>query len=176
MHLAACWDLFVDFAIRALCVLMPWRHRVVPAAEDPSRPLLRQFALLRASRWGALYLQHFVTPEAHDFAHIHRWMRMRSWVLSGFFIEERPIDFVRHIAHFRFTSYTMDRSVIHRVAEWSPRCWTLFWMSPETTDAWGWFPIVNRAATKRHHILGSFRPWREHIVKRVASLDTGRID
>lgn len=172
------WDLSVDLLCRALCSLFSSRHRTVPAAEDPSRPLLRQFAIVRATSWigrryGALYLQHFITPESLDWAHRHRWAHMRSWVLSGYFIEER-LPHVELIAHVAPSSYDMRATVIHRVSAWSEKCWTLFHMSPEVSDNWGYYRIVDRKAAT-HRVLGPFIHWRAHIVKRVPSLDTGKV-
>lgn len=170
-------DLIVDWTIRALCVLLPWRHRIVPDALT-AEPMLRQFALIRGGsfigrRFGALYFQHFLQPEPMTYMHRHRWARMRSWVLSGLFVESRPggeITSADYAVHARGESYEMDRTTIHRVAYWSRRCWTLFWMSPDVSDDWGWYEWD--ATTGR---LGAFRPWRTHIAKRVPSLDTGEI-
>lgn len=171
----AAWDIAIDALCRLLCILFPWRSRIVPAAEDPERPLLKQFAILRAGRFGALYLQHFVTPEPREFVHCHRWHSMRSWVLSGLFIEERPLDpNQRYHIHERFGSYSMSHTVIHRVEFWSRRCWTLFWMSPELSDAWGWWHVADRNAPQPWKILGNFIPWRDHIQKRIESLDSGK--
>ena len=172
------WDWFVDSTIRMLCLALPGRFRIVPEAST-GEPMLRQLAIIRGGSWigkrvGALYLQHFDAPEPRGYAHIHRWRRMRSLVLSGSFIEERPID-VEYIAHMRGDRYEMDRKVIHRVEWWSPRCWTLFHMSVEQSDAWGWFEIANRDSSTRQRVLGCFIPWRKHIAKRVPSLDTREI-
>jgi hypothetical protein len=46
-------------------------------------------------------------------------------------------------------------------------------MSAEQSDEWGYYPIVGPAAARR--LEGSLIPWRKHIVRRVVSLDTGKI-
>jgi hypothetical protein len=168
----------VDAAVRALCAAMPQRHRVIPTSTDPSRPLLEQFAVMRQCRFGALYLQRFVNPELPRFFHRHQWHRMRSFVLSGEFVEERaplaydeaaskltqvwPPHAIVHVTHKRLSTYTMDRSVIHRTDSWGKRCWTLFWMSSPKLEDWGYY---DREAAWR------FIPWREQIAKQIPSLD-----
>jgi hypothetical protein len=183
MKLAELWDHLVDAMIRALITVVPSRYRVVPRAEAPETPLLEQFALIRGASWigrrfGALYFQHFCNPEPSGFAHRHRWARMRSLVLSGGFVEERfaiGVDGVRRAElwpHWRGSSYSMGASDIHRVAWWGPRCWTLFHMSVTQTDSWGWYAIEPASFASTRRQLGAFTPWREHIVRRIESLDT----
>jgi hypothetical protein len=181
---AAAWDWLVDSLVRLLCALLPSRHRIIPTATDPSRPLLEQLAVLHMGRFGAIYLQRFVNPELPRFFHRHQWHRMRSVVLSGEFVEERaPLVFVgdvlpqlpdhytpiipayhipRYITHRRLSTYTMDRTVIHRTHSWSTRCWTLFWMSSPKLEDWGYYDRENGWA---------YTPWREQIAKQIPSLD-----
>lgn len=176
--LAAAWDWMIDAAVRALCAALPGRHRVIPTATDPSRPLLEQFAVMRQCRFGALYLQRFVNPELPRYFHRHQWRSMRSVVLSGTFTEERaPLIYIGDWSnsqlalqshsttmhtHRRLSTYAMDRSVIHRTHSWSSRCWTLFWMSSPKLEDWGYY---DRDAAWR------WIPWREQIAKQIPSLD-----
>lgn len=187
--IAAAWDWAVSAAIRALIACFPSRHRVIPRSDAPEIPLLEQFAVLRQTRkLGALYLQRFVSPEAPGVFHRHQWRRMRSFVLSGEFTEERaPIAYVGYnttgigvggdalwrpyhygarsggyITHRRFQTYTMDRSVVHRTHAWGPRCWTLFWMSSPKLEDWGYYDADRGFA---------FTHWRDRIKKQIPSLD-----
>jgi hypothetical protein len=188
--LARAWDWLIDTLCRALCAWFPSRARLIPTSTDPSRPLLLQFAVMRMCRFGALYLQHFANPELPRFFHRHQWHRMRSFVLSGEFTEERaPFGYLddqrgrqwctgscicrqtayagpQYIAHKRLSTYTMGREVIHRTHAWGPRCWTLFWMSSPKLEDWGYYDREREWA---------FTHWREQIQKRVASLDTGAL-
>lgn len=165
------WDRAVDSACRALVAAFPNRARVVPKADDPSTPLLIQFMI-----WpGRLYLQHFVNPESPLVYHVHRWHFMRSIVLSGHFLERRltilPDSSTRgeSIHHEAITSYTMDRNVVHHVTYWSSQCWTLFYMSKERDDAWGYYELGPRGK------ISELIPWRTYIQQRVPSLETGEV-
>lgn len=176
--LADAWDAAVNAACRWACRRWPSRCRTVPHSTDGTTPLLTQFMV-----WpGRCYLQHFETPEIEGRYHNHRWRRMRSFVLSGAFVEERPArDHTgngcrpacsKWITHRRFTTYAMDRSVIHRTAWWSPHCWTLFVMSTEQAEgarAWGYYE------RRADGTLGPFIPWREGIARIVPSLETGKV-
>lgn len=167
--IGAMWDRAVDAACRGLCALIPSRHRIVPGHKDPSVPLLRQFAIIRMGRFGALYLQHFCNPEPAHY-HRHKWDRMRSFVLSGMFVEERPSIGMHMIGHSRLTSYAMDRDTLHRVVLWGPRCWSLFWMSPQYDNDRFTFYERNPDGT-----AGKATHWRDYLAARVPSLDTGEI-
>lgn len=187
--IVAAWDWFIDSAIRALCALWCWgerlrgvpahasRHRVIPRSDAPEIPLLEQFAVMRMGRWGALYFQRFINPEQAGVFHRHQWRRMRSFVLSGEFTEERPVwDYSeacecimpdlwrmpRMVTHRRFSTYVMDRSVIHRTHAWGNRCWTLFWMSSPKLEDWGYYEAENGFR---------FIHWRARIRKQIPSLD-----
>lgn len=141
--------------VPALGRAFPARWRVIPRKED-GVPLLRQFKLTRRA-----YLQSFVSPEAPDSFHVHRWPRMVSLVLSGELEEERYPGglFLRHAGP---SLYTMDRTSIHRVNAVKPRTWTLFLMLGPTRP-WGYY---QRPASKE------FTPWDEAIPggRRVKSL------
>ena len=175
------WDRAVNAAARALIAgPLKARSRVIPHAEAPDEPLLTQALVLH---WGALsiYLQHFETPEAWEYFHRHRWAWMRSIVLSGYYVEERPgaapesaefgymqssswagaSDF---LAHKRGDTFALQPSTIHRVSVWSPECWTLF-LTWRPSDDWGYYARAD----------GEFIPWREFVQRRVASLETGLV-
>lgn len=164
------WDQIVDSACRWLCVVIPARARIVPRSDAPEIPLIIQFKIWGNDRGSSLFLQHFVNPENPDYFHVHRWEQMKSLVLSDSFTEERPVvEGLRAIRHKRFERYEMDRSVIHHVAYWGPRCWTLFWMSAEKTDDWGFFKRLETGE------LSALIPWREFVVQRIPNLETGEI-
>lgn len=150
-----------------LCRTFPSRSRVVPKADEPSVDLLLQFMI-----WpGRLYLQHFIHPETGGYFHRHRWSFMRSLVLSGYFIEQRPIGrcSVRWVEHVSPSIYSMDHNTIHRVAFWSEDCWTLFYMSKERTDLWGYYKRLPNGC------LSTMIPWRAAVMCRVPSLETKEI-
>jgi hypothetical protein len=146
---------------RWLCRTFPTRSRIVPRADDGATPLLTQFMVLP----NIVYLQHFEGPESVDFFHRHRWAYMRSLVLSGYYVEERPNEglIVRGAGH----SHKMDHSTIHRVDFWSHDCWTLFFMW-KPSDDWGYYP--RNAITD-----AGFIPWRNFVKRRVPALETGKI-
>lgn len=183
MRLREAWDRAVNWAARALIAVFPSRARVIPHAEDPARALLTQFLVLH---WGrlSLYLQHFESPESHEYFHRHRWGYMRSFVLSGYYVEERPAQWEpgiaqdmlqvsqgrtwrgasNFIARARGDTFTMSPEVIHRVSLWSPLCWTLF-LTWAPQDDWGYYARET----------GAFTPWRDFVVQRVPSLETGEV-
>ncbi len=141
-------------------------------ANHPERPMIIQFKIWGGRKGSSLFLQHFIQPEDPDYFHIHRWEKMRSLVLSDRFVEERPVagyggrNVYRAITHRRFQVYSMDRSVKHHVAYWGRACWTLFWMSAEKSDDWGWF---------HRNDLETMIYWRHFVEQRVPSLETGEI-
>lgn len=163
--LLAAGDFWIPWLCNELCGLFPSRSRVVPKADDPSTPLLLQFMI-----WpGRLYLQHFLHPETAGLFHRHRWEKMRSIVLSGGFVEERP-ESHDWISHHSLSTYSMTHEVIHRVAFWSQDCWTLFYMSKERSDDWGYFRRLPDGT------LSPMISWREAIKCRVPSLEKGVIE
>jgi hypothetical protein len=114
---------------RILAPVFPERYRVIPRKED-GVPMLRQFLVWGSPSAGSgAYLQSFVAPEqAHDF-HSHRWPYMRSFVLSGMFVEERYPGIYSGgaaLVHEAPSTYMMDSGVIHRLHHADPRTWTLF--------------------------------------------------
>jgi len=122
--------------------------------------MLTQFKLVPK----ILYLQHFEEPESKDYFHRHRWHYMRSWVLSGHYVEERPGMLITRRAG---TTYSMNHQTVHRVDSWSKDCWTLFLML-KPDDDWGYY---ERSGTR----LGKFTHWRQFLKARVPSLETGKI-
>lgn len=172
------WDLLVNAVCRLLCLCLPWRARVVPRADDPSKPLLTQFLLYKAEGV-SIYLQHFEAPEAYEYFHRHRWSYMRSLILSGMYLEERPwtsFDGItpkamyneqRLYMRLRFRSHTMDHDTIHRVDYWAPLCWTLFYTRDPSND-WGYYP-------RGDYSDSAFIPWKQFVKARVPSLETGKV-
>lgn len=154
------WDTFVLFCFLWLFDKFPSRARIVPRADDPETPMLMQVALVR----GRLYLQRFIAPESRDFFHNHRWRYMRSLVLSGSYVEERPGG--KLIRRRAGRSHSMDSTTIHRVLWWSPCCVTLFYMSKRHAPTWGYF----EAKPLR---FAQFTDWREFVKRRIPSLESG---
>lgn len=151
------WDAFVDRVANWLCRTFPSRYRVVPHATT-GEPMLRQFRVTKR-----IYLQQFLEPEEHEYMHNHRWEKVRSIVLSGMYVEERPgrITITRRAGQ----THTMDRSVIHRIAYWSPLCWTLFFQSKrQNLDEWFYFTANPLRWAGKHH-------WIDHIQRRVPNLE-----
>lgn len=173
------WDRLVNWFCLLLCSLMPWRARVIPRADEPSRLLLRQFLVCH---WGKLsiYLQHFEGPEAWEWFHKHRWDYMRSFVLSGRYVEERAEDVWdedeilgfrtvhNHYQRRRFNSHRLYPESIHRVEWWDPLCWTMF-VTYNPRHEWGYYP-------RGKYSSEDFVPWRDFIKSRVPSLETGKIE
>ena len=155
------WDRAVDATANWLCRTFPSRYREVPHATS-GKPMLRQFKLP-----GRAYLQSFVDAEEYEYMHNHRWDKVRSFILSGWYDEERPGRQV--IRRKRFTTYTMTRDVIHRIEFWAPRTWTLFIQS-EGQDLSQW----------RYYVAHPLRwagqvKWEDHIQNRVANLEHGNL-
>jgi len=177
--LALLWDRLISAFCWWLCAALPHRARVIPHAEDPGKPLLQQFLVYSrpAGKKPSLsvYLQHFITPESPEFAHRHRWHYMRSFVLSGYFVEHRyRVDRDNEMTklHRRLSTYTMDHETIHNVYYWSRYCWTLFF-AVDATDDWGYYPIYNSILWGPRVL--NFIHWRDHIKQRVEALETGKI-
>jgi hypothetical protein len=163
-----------DVVISALCVTAFYvvkafskRARLLPRADDPTKPLLRQVLLYHNKAKGvSVYLQNFVGPESFYWFHRHRWEYMRSLVLSGMYLEERP-DWPHLIQRCRFKSHSMDHDTIHRVDYWAPLCWTIFY-TKDPSDDWGYFP-------RGDYSEAAYVPWRQFIKARVPSLETGKL-
>jgi len=147
---------------RWLCRTFPNRARIVPRADDGVTPLLTQFMIIPR----VLYLQHFEGPETNDYFHRHRWHYMRSFVLSGFYIEERPGQ--KFYSRRAGRTHKMDHSTVHRVEYWSSDCWTLFLML-RPGDDWGYYARQGKGD------LGRYTPWRDFVKKRVPTIETKQI-
>ncbi len=169
--------------VSVLARVFPGRYRLIPRMPDGA-PLLRQFRLCSFGKeeprgvppkWHfSIYLQSFVNPEVFDDFHIHRWGRMISFVLSGWFLEERREEFwgilrtfrTWHVPHTAPSFYTMRSDVIHRFHDVGPRTWTLFVMMGRNKlnppGGWGYYDRYK----------GSYRPWDAAIPaeKRIAAL------
>jgi hypothetical protein len=170
------WDTSINALCRNLCLWFPSRCRTVPHAEDPSKPLLTQLLLWHQGKT-SVYLQHFETAEDYDWFHRHRWTYMRSYVLSGMYLEERPVDpnafsipakaetVIR--CRYRLTTHTFEPETIHRVDFWSPKCWTVF-VTKNPDQEWGYYPRGKFGAA-------DFVPWRQFIKQRIPSLESGQV-
>ncbi len=133
------------FVIQKLARWFPARFRLITGLHG--LPLLRQFKIFD---W--LFLQSFENPEGKDLFHRHRWGRMYSLVLSGWFIEERyPGDL--WIIHQAPSFYSMDDTVIHRIHDHRAKSWTLFFMFGNE-ETWGYYPRPKKV---------KFVPWQEAI-------------
>lgn len=112
--------------------IIPNRCREIPHVSGGI--LLQQIRVFKNC-----YLQHFVQPEVIDIFHLHRWSKMRSFILCGHYVEERIYSdrTTNKIEHSFLESFSMDRSVNHRIDYWSPRCWTLFIYSDDDLG-WGY--------------------------------------
>lgn len=154
------WDLIISGMCMALCELFPKRTRTIPCPENPSKPLLTQFVIIPER----LYLQHFHNPNSDEF-HNHRWEKMRSWILTSSYIEQR-ID-GKSKEHKRFTTYKMTHETKHRVVKWNEYCWTLFYMGKVVNPNWGYF----------NKTKNTFIPWHEFIADedKIEHIETGKI-
>ena len=133
------------FVIKVLARMFPSRYRLITGLHG--LPLLRQFKIFE---W--LFLQSFENPEGRDMFHRHRWGKMYSLVLSGWFIEERyPGEL--YIVHNAPSFYSMDHTVIHRIAKHAARSWTLFFMF-HNDEYWGYYP---------RPVDVEFIPWEDAI-------------
>lgn len=155
------WDSMISSLCFMLCGLYPDRVRTVPRADKPDVQLLTQFVIIPER----LYLQHFHNAETIKKFHNHRWGYMRSFVLSGSYMEERTdIGFA---TRRRFKTHTMNHEVRHRVHKWGKDCWSLFYMGEVVNPDWGYF---DRATEE-------FIPWHEFITdeNKLPHVETGKI-
>ena len=125
---------------------IPDKCREIPSVEDDT--LLLQ---IRVSK--RLYLHKFLKPEPQNVWHVHRWHKMRSFILWGNYTEQRLfIDgTTKLINHRTWSTFTMDKSVMHRIEYWSPHCWSLFFFD-ESDENWGY---INRDM--------EYTPWQDYI-------------
>jgi hypothetical protein len=178
--IAGLWDRLISAFCWWLCAALPHRARVIPHAEDPTRPLLQQFLIYHRAATDSkpslsVYLQHFITPESQQFAHRHRWQKMRSFVLSGYFMEHRyKLNGTVWIKlHSRLSTYTMNHETIYNVCYWSRHCWTIF-VAVNAGDDWGYY-CTSEWGNSWANPSSRFIPWRQHIKQRVAALETGEV-
>jgi hypothetical protein len=138
---------------RLLSRLFPSRCREIPEAQDPSRILLRQFALVKRRA----YLQQFAGPEDERFFHSHPFRRVIAIGLWGGYTEHRlngPAK-RRRAPYF----YTMDASVFHRVNSVTPGHTAIF------------FGVGKRDDDLKNYVQQPERtPWDKHIRKFVARI------
>ena len=125
--------------------LIPSKCRIIPAIDGGD--LLLQVRLSKR-----FYLHKFLKPEPQDIFHVHRWHKMRSFILKGSYTEERLfIDGSSKIVkHNWLSTFSMDKSVIHRIESWD-NCWSLFFFDG-SDENWGY---VDRSM--------NYTPWQEYI-------------
>lgn len=125
--------------------LFPDRCREIPGVNG--KTLLQQVRVGKR-----FYLHRFLQPEPKDIFHIHRWMKMRSFVLWGNYVEERMYAdrTTSKIKHRMWSTFSMDKSVVHRIDEWN-NAWTLFYFSGNNSS-WGYLDKDF-----------NFTPWDEYI-------------
>jgi hypothetical protein len=173
-------DRSVDRFCRWLCERFPRRYRLIPQA-DGSEPLLHQFAIIKDNGWFGVFLHRFENPEPVQFFHHHRWKFMLSFVLSGWFFEERAVPaahrrgetIIRYpkgeeyvdwafsfVVHDSPSVYWMNSSVIHRIHTWPQHCWTLCFVF-RNRERWGYY---DRLCDMR------YIPWEDHVKVRVPSI------
>lgn len=127
--------------------LFPKRCREIPAVNGGV--LLQQIRITKTA-----YMHHFVQPEPAGKFHLHRWTKMRSFILTGHYIEERLYAdrSTKKIRHRFLQTFAMGREAIHRIDYWSPGCWTLFFYSD---DDLGWGYVDGETF--------EYTPWDEYI-------------
>lgn len=104
---------------RLLNRFFPDRCREIPEATDPSRVVLRQFAIWKRY----IYLQQFAGSENIEWYHSHQWRRTFAIGLWGSYTESR-LNITRRIQAPYF--YTMGPDVIHQVTVPSPGHTSIF--------------------------------------------------
>lgn len=132
---------------RLLAHYFPARCREIPEATDPTRILLRQFAIVKRR----IYLQSFAGGEAPPMMHHHEGpvLCLGLW---GSYTETRLVGWTRRVrAPY---CYTMSRDVLHRVDDPSPGHTSIF--------------ILLRRERERHYIDPSVLVhWAEHVKQQV---------
>ena len=134
---------------------MPSRCREIPEAQDPSRIVIRQFAIVK----GRAYLQQFAGPEDVRWYHSHPWSKGTVAIgLWGSVAEETmggPTNKRLWIApYFRY----MGPEFIHRTEPLGPGHTSIFIGLGKKTDDKFYYPKLD-ATTKRR--------WQEHVKKVV---------
>lgn len=92
-----------------MSALVPERCREIPEARDPSRVVLRQFAVVLRH----VYIQQFASSEDERYMHNHQWAWTIAVGLSGSYEEHR----IAGPFHLRKAPYffAMDASTVHHV-------------------------------------------------------------
>jgi hypothetical protein len=125
---------------------VPGRCREIPEAQDPSRILLRQVAIVSRR----VYLQQFASGEGPDMhAHEGPVLVLGLW---GSYREQRLVGTERRVqAPY---AYVMGRDVVHRVDRPSPGHTSIF-------------VILRRERERQYMRAGSMWSWREQVKQEV---------
>ena len=156
------WDFLVDKLCKNIIKTFPSRYRLIPRADNPDIGMLSQFVIWKGPSGRRLFLHHFHCPEIKTHAHNHRWSYMRSFVLSGFYVEERyrlGSDAYSKCLRDRFRTHSMNKETIHRVYHWSERCWTLFYCGKDERE-WGYFNLNDM----------NYTPWQGFVKKIIPKI------
>lgn len=125
--------------------------------------MLVRFRLLD-TRWGSLYVHHFLRSDSDRDLHDHPW-NFTSLILWGGYFEElftgQEFPVVGRFST-RYKWRGVGRIVRHQATDahrvlipWYHTAWTLIWVSPKIRD-WGF------------HTFDGWVPWQEYIERRVS--------
>ena len=126
---------------------MSWRSRFrhVICGHD-GLPMLIRYRFLD-TRWGALYVHHFLRSDQDRDLHDHPW-NFISLILWGGYFEELPHDW-RWRSAGRIVRHKATDA--HRVLlPYGSTAWTLIWVSPKVRE-WGF------------HTENGWVPWEEYV-------------
>jgi hypothetical protein len=112
---------------------------------------------------GSVYLHHIILPDQDErhVLHNHPWRWAMSFVLNGWYVEERArtsgAHYCRTIGHS--IPNALEADTFHRITDVSPDCWTLFMVGPKQ-QGWG-FDVPEKG----------FVPWRARLAERGITPD-----
>lgn len=134
----------------------PERCREIPEAQDTTRIVLRQFAIIQRY----FYLQQFASSEQENWLHSHQWHRMVALGLWGSYTERR-LNITRRVRAPYL--YTMAADVQHHVLDPTPGHTSLFigFFRDDDLKRYMEYPGDNAEGTLEQ------RPWYVHIQKFV---------
>lgn len=154
-----------------------WRDRCreIPEPVEPSRIIMRQFALVQRY----VYLQQFCGAEDSRYMHSHPFRWMFAIGLWGRYREVRICGPDRQrIAPY---AYTMDASIVHHVQDVSPGHTSVFigigrddnlkhyYGAPRTIDG-GEVRVAWKGAVEKTPPTTARKLWSDHIKKMVARI------